>query len=106
MSRLVKLTGEKMLTFSWIRTSTSELDMPLHLNFTLNTANATKPFSVLGWLDSRVVSVLDSGAEGPGFQLAVATLSGNSLTQTVHTHYASVYQAAKLVAALLRLTGG
>jgi len=68
MSRLVKLTGEKMLTFSWIRTSTSELDMPLHFNFTLNTANATKPFSVLGWLDSRVVSVLDSGAEGPGFK--------------------------------------
>jgi len=68
MSRLVKLTGEKMLTFSWIRTSTSELDMPLHLNFTLNTANATKPFSVLGWLGSRVVSVLDSGAEGPGFK--------------------------------------
>jgi len=23
---------------------------------------------ILGWLDSRVVSVLDSGAEGPGFK--------------------------------------
>ena len=33
------------------------------------------------------------------------TLSGNSLMQTVHTHYASVYQAAKLVAALLRVAG-
>jgi len=42
-----------------------------------------------------VVSVLDSGA--------VATLSGNSLRQTVHTHCASVHQAAKLVAALLRV---
>ena len=44
---------------------------------------------------SRVVSVLDSGSEWPGFK------SGNSFRQTVHTHRASVYQAAKLVAALL-----
>jgi len=36
-------------------------------------------------------------------QIAAATLSGNSLRQTVHTHRASVYQAAKLVAALLRV---
>ena len=34
-----------------------------------------------GWLGSRVVSVLDSGAEGPWVQIAVATLSGNSLRQ-------------------------
>ena len=39
-------------------------------------------------------------------QIAVATLSGNSLRQlTVHTHCASVHQAAKLVAALLRVAG-
>ena len=55
------------------------------------------------WLGSRVVSVLDSGAEGPGFKFAAATLSGNSLRQTVHTHCASVHQAAKLVAAPLRV---
>ena len=48
--------------------------------------------------------MLDSGAEGP-VQIAVATLSGNSLRQTVHTHCASVHQAAKLVAALLRVAG-
>ena len=36
-------------------------------------------------------------------QLASATLLGNSLRQTVHTHCASVHQAAKLVAALLRV---
>ena len=36
-------------------------------------------------------------------QIAAATLSGNSLRQTVHTHHASVHQAAKLVAALLRV---
>ena len=39
-------------------------------------------------------------------QIAVATLSGNSLRQTVYTHCASVHQAAKLVAALLRVAGG
>jgi len=32
-------------------------------------------------------------------------LSGNSLRQTVHTHCASICQAAKLVAALLRVVG-
>jgi len=38
-------------------------------------------------------------------QIAVATLSGNSLRHTVHTHRASVHQAATLVAALLRVAG-
>ena len=38
-------------------------------------------------------------------QIAAATLSGNSLRQTVHTHHASVHQAAKLVAALLTVAG-
>jgi len=32
-------------------------------------------------------------------------VSGNSLGQTVHTHRASVHQAAKFVAALLRVAG-
>jgi len=36
-------------------------------------------------------------------QIAAAMLSGNSLRQTVHTHRASVHQAAKLVAALSRV---
>jgi len=47
--------------------------------------------------------------KGPD-SIAAATLSGNSLRQTVHTHCASVHQAAtKLVAALLsvaRVTAG
>jgi len=38
-------------------------------------------------------------------QIAVATLSGNSLRQTVYTHCASVHQASKLIAALLRVAG-
>ena len=40
--------------------------------------------------------------KGPGFK---SQLSGNSLRQTVHTHRASVRQAAKLVAAVLRVVG-
>jgi len=36
-------------------------------------------------------------------QIAAATVSGNSLRQTVHTHCTSVHQTAKLVAALLRV---
>jgi len=38
-------------------------------------------------------------------QIAVVMLSGNSLRQTAHTHCAFVHQAAKLVAALLRVAG-
>jgi len=52
-----------------------------------------------------MVSVLDSGAEGPMVQITAVTLSGNTLRQTVYTHSASLYQAAKLVAALLRVMG-
>ena len=50
---------------------------------------------------------MDSGAEGPGFksQPQPCWVTGNSLRQTVHTHCASVHQAAKLVAALLRVAG-
>ena len=47
--------------------------------------------------------MLDSGAEGPPVQITAAMLSGNSLRQTVHTQRASVHQAAKLVAGLLRV---
>jgi len=36
-------------------------------------------------------------------QIAAATLSDNSFRQIVHTHRASVHQAAKLVVALLRV---
>ena len=47
--------------------------------------------------------MLDSGAKRARVQIAAATLSGNSLRQTVHTRRASAHQAAKLVAALLRV---
>jgi len=44
-------------------------------------------------------------AEKARVQIAAATLSGISLRQTVHTHRASVPQASKLVAAVLRVAG-
>jgi len=66
-----------------------------------STGTSLQVSSKAGWLGSRVVTVLDLGAEGPGFK----SQSGNSLRQTVHTHCASVHQAAKLVAALLRVAG-
>ena len=58
-------------------------------------------------INSQVVSVLAAGLRRRRAwgQIAAATLSGNSLRQTVHTHCASVHQAAKLVAALLRVAG-
>jgi len=60
-------------------------------------------YFVSGWLGSRLVSVLDSGAEGPGFKSQPrrcrVTVSGKLFTPI---DLASVHQAAKLVAALLR----
>ena len=57
-----------------------------------------------GWLGSPVVACWTQ-AQKAWVQIAATTLSGNSLRQTVHTHCASVHQAAKLVAALLRVAG-
>ena len=56
------------------------------------------------WLGSRVVACWTK-AQKAWVQIAAATLSGNSFRQTAHTHCASVHQAAKLVAALLRVAG-
>jgi len=50
-----------------------------------------------------VVSVLDSGTEGPGFKSQ--SRCQVSLRQTVQTHCACVHQAEKLVATLLRVAG-
>jgi len=47
------------------------------------------------WTQAQKVSV----------QITVATLSGNSLRQTVHAHCAFIHQAEKLAAALLRVAG-
>jgi len=60
-----------------------------------------------GWLGSRVVSMLESGAEGPGFKSQSrhcrVTVFGKLFT-VFHTHCTSVNQAAKLIAALLKVT--
>jgi len=75
--------------------------MPKHARL-----HASIPYSTSGWLSSRVVSVLNSGAEGPGLKLQQlrcrVTVFGKLLTPIVllFTH-----KAAKLVAALLRVAG-
>ena len=53
-------------------------------------------------LYSRVVKRAGLRRRRAWVQIAAATLSGNILKQAVHTHRASVPQALKLVAALLR----
>ena len=55
--------------------------------------------------DGSVAELLACWTQAQKGQGPVATLSGNSLRQTVHTHCASVHQAAKLVATLLRVAG-
>ena len=74
----------------------------------------TRQWAGLGWaglgglLYVRLMHVSETSngfAHFAWVQIAVATLSGNSLWQTVHTHRASVHQAAKLVAALSRVAG-
>ena len=49
--------------------------------------------------------MLDSGAEEPGFKSQLRRCRVTVLV-LVHTHRASVHQAAKLVSALLRVAGG
>jgi len=60
-----------------------------------------------GWLGSRVVSMLDSSAEGPVFKSQPRRCRVTVLGKLfiVHTHRASIHQAAKLVATLLRVAG-
>ena len=58
----------------------------------------------IGWLGSRVVSVLDSGAVGPGFKSQPrrcrVTVLGKLFTPIV-----PLFMCVKLVAALLRVAG-
>ena len=63
-------------------------------------SSASLDYTSVYLLGSRVVSVLDSGAEGPGFKS-----QSRRCRVTVHTRRASVRQAAKLVAALLMVAG-
>ena len=55
-----------------------------------------------GWLGSRVVSVLDSGAEVPGFKSQPRRCRVTVLGK-LSTPIVPLFKAAKLVAALLRV---
>ena len=69
------------------------------------TSYHTASYDMLGWLDSRVVSMLDSGIEGPGFKsqswCCRVTVLGKLLTPIVPLFT----KQQKLVAALLRVAG-
>ena len=68
-------------------------------DYYLKTCIRLKGGSVAEWLACW------TKAQKARIQIIAATLSGNSLRQTVHTNHASVHQAAKLVAALSRVVG-
>jgi len=69
----------------------------------------TQPTAVCSLLMQSIISIYTSGQRAglrhrrAWVQITAVTLSGNTLKQTVHTHRASVHQAAKMVAALLRV---
>jgi len=70
-------------------------------------ASPPSPFKekVLGGSVAEWSACWTQAQKGPGSNRSRDALSGNSLRQTVHVHCASVQQAAKLVAALLRVSG-
>ena len=98
------------ITSSFINLPALHAEASNHL-VSRNLLTVLRAFSALtlgrasGWLGSRVVGLLDSGAEGPGFKSQPRRCRLTVFRQTVHTHCASVHQAAKLVAALLRVVG-
>ena len=58
-------------------------------SYGLQQSNCAGSTSISGWLGSRVVTT-GLRHRRARVQIAAATLSGNSLRQTVHTHRASV----------------
>ena len=60
---------------------------------------------VIWWLGSRVVSVLDSSAQGPGLKSQPRRCRVTVLGKLFTPNCASVHQASKFVAALLRVAG-
>jgi len=68
-------------------------------NYVFRKLTFTPSGSVAEWL----ACWMDSGAEGPGF--ISQSRRWRVTVHTVHTHRASVHQAAKLVAAVLKVAG-
>jgi len=74
-----------------------------NFSFNTNVTQAVRNFSVENKSVERTGTLRITYAYR--MRIAVATLSGNSLRQTVHIHCAPVQLAAKLVAAFLRVAG-
>ena len=77
--------------------------LPLSLECKGRLPSLTTPYSNEGGSVAEWVACWTQAQKGDDPQIAAATLSGSSLRQTVHTHRASVHQAAKSVAAFLRV---
>jgi len=90
-------TSSAAWCFGWSALRTAVYNNIIIITIVLSSSSS--PATVVRWLACW------TQAQKARVQIAVATLSGNSLRQTAHTHRASVHQAAKLVAALLRLAG-
>ena len=101
VNKSLSLSGGKLLAYI-----KPLISLMWRLNFPLKTISE---FTLLtdGWLGNRGVSVLDWGSEWPEFksQSRRCQVTVFTVRQTVHTNCASVHQAAKLVAALLRVAG-
>jgi len=87
------------------RAAAGEWDRPTDGHSTVAAYHASTDKNCCIVLDGSVAEWLACWiqAQKAWVQIAVATLSANSLRQTVHIHCASVHQALKLVAALLRV---
>ena len=99
----------------WVLTPTYPvLNMPLHRmtvfvkHDQVDCSNVSCHYSIhycyLQWV-AEWLAWWTQVLKGPGSNRSRDTLSGNSLRQTVHTHRGCVHQAAKMVAALLRVAG-
>jgi len=63
--------------------------------------NCNKPSNAI--LRPNFIVYIEGGSVAEWLACWTQAQKGNSLRQTVHTHHASVHQAAKLVATLLRV---
>jgi len=106
------LQGKVDPTHAWSAHHPTQFSPPVGGDYLCRSVYHTERFLFLFFLYNTIEggSVAEwlacwTQAQKARIQIAVATLSDNSLRQTDHTHCASVHQAAKLVAALLRFAG-
>ena len=95
----------KTAAFRPLKITKATSELPIYSTKLTKLTLLPQVYGFYGWLSSQMVSMQDSVAEGPRFKSQSRRCRVTRLRQTVHTHYASVHQAARLVAALLRVAG-